>query len=80
MKIRRQAPVEHYLKLQRRYAHLFRPEVRQDIIDHLQQRADRNIRRFCLIAEDTVAEPPSDDEPRSQTEETNASILLEERH
>ena len=49
LKIRRRAPVEEYLKLQRRYAHLFRPERRQDIIDRLQERADRNIRRFGLV-------------------------------
>jgi hypothetical protein len=34
-KIRRQVPVEAYLKLQRRYAHLFKPERRDDVIDRL---------------------------------------------
>jgi pyruvate ferredoxin oxidoreductase beta subunit len=47
-KIRRQVPVEEYLKVQRRYAHLFKPERRDDVIDALQARADRNIRRFGL--------------------------------
>ena len=51
-KIRRQQPVEEYLKTQRRYAHLFKPERRGDVIDALQARADRNIRRFGLIGEE----------------------------
>ena len=50
-KIRRQVPVEEYLKLQRRYAHLFKPERRDDVIDRLQARADRNIKRFGLLEE-----------------------------
>jgi pyruvate ferredoxin oxidoreductase beta subunit len=48
-KIRRQVPVEEYLKLQRRYAHLFKPEPRPDIIEKIQARADRNIARFGLL-------------------------------
>jgi pyruvate ferredoxin oxidoreductase beta subunit len=48
-KIRCQVPVEEYLKLQRRYAHLFKPEPRQDIIEKIQARADRNIARFGLL-------------------------------
>jgi pyruvate ferredoxin oxidoreductase beta subunit len=48
-KIRRQVPVENYLKLQKRYAHLFSPERCEDIIDRLQARADRNIARFGLL-------------------------------
>ena len=47
-KIRRQMPVEAYLKIQKRYRHLFSPERRQDVIDAIQARADRNIRRFGL--------------------------------
>jgi pyruvate ferredoxin oxidoreductase beta subunit len=48
-KIRRRVPVEEYLKLQRRFAHLFSP-VRQDaVIARLQARADRNIDRFGLL-------------------------------
>jgi pyruvate ferredoxin oxidoreductase beta subunit len=49
LKIRRQVPVERYLERQKRYAHLFRPERREDILDALQARADRNIRRFGLL-------------------------------
>ena len=51
-KIRRQQPVEEYLKTQKRYAHLFKPERRDDVIAALQARADRNIRRFGLVEED----------------------------
>src|SRR4051812_14302512 len=47
-KIRRRVPVEEYLRVQRRYAHLFKPEPNDDIIAALQARADRNIRRFGL--------------------------------
>jgi len=50
LKIRRPVPVEEYLKLQRRYAHLFGKHRRDDIIQRLQQAADRNIRRFGLLA------------------------------
>jgi pyruvate ferredoxin oxidoreductase beta subunit len=57
-KIRRPVPVEEYLKLQRRYAHLFGPERRDDVLGALQEIADRNIRRFGLLAE-TETEPES---------------------
>ncbi|MCZ7590124.1 MAG: thiamine pyrophosphate-dependent enzyme [Gaiella sp.] len=48
-KIRRQAPVEDYLRLQRRFAHLFGDPPRTDVIEKLQAIADRNIRRFGLL-------------------------------
>jgi len=48
-KIRRQAPVEEYMKLQRRYAHLFGEHPRTEIIARIQAGADRNIRRFGLL-------------------------------
>jgi pyruvate ferredoxin oxidoreductase beta subunit len=47
--IRRQIPVEDYLKPQKRYAHLFNPARRGDVIDALQAMADRNIRRYGLL-------------------------------
>ncbi len=47
--IRRQVPVEEYLKLQRRYVHLFKPARRDDVIARIQARADRNIKRFGLL-------------------------------
>ena len=50
-KIRRPVPVEEYLKLQRRYAHLFGPNGHPDVIERLQAFADRNIRRYGLLAD-----------------------------
>ena len=63
-KIRRRVRVEEYLKLQRRYAHLFTPRRRDDVIARLQARADRNIARFGLLEETAVNGPP-DVEPRA---------------
>jgi pyruvate ferredoxin oxidoreductase beta subunit len=51
-KIRRKVPVEEYLRPQRRFAHLFEPELRSDVIARIQARADRNIARFGLIDDD----------------------------
>jgi pyruvate ferredoxin oxidoreductase beta subunit len=48
-KIRRLAPVEDYLRPQRRYAHLFGDPGRPDVVARLQALADRNIRRFGLL-------------------------------
>ncbi|MFN8162194.1 MAG: thiamine pyrophosphate-dependent enzyme [Solirubrobacterales bacterium] len=48
-KIRDRVPVEEYLKRQRRYAHLFGAEPRRDVIERIQEIADRNIRRFDLL-------------------------------
>ena len=48
-KIRHCVPVEESLKLQRRYAHLFSPVRRDDVIARIQARADRNIKRFGLL-------------------------------
>jgi pyruvate ferredoxin oxidoreductase beta subunit len=48
-KIRHRVPVEEYLRPQKRYAHLFDPTPRPDVIARIQDRADRNIRRFGLV-------------------------------
>ena len=48
-KIRRQVPVEDYLRPQRRFAHLFQPELRREDLARIQARADRNIERFGLL-------------------------------
>ncbi len=48
-KIRHRVPVEEYLKLQGRYAHLFEPVRREEELARLQARADRNIARFGLL-------------------------------
>ena len=50
-RIRRQVPVEDYLRPQKRYAHLFGDPGRPDIVARLQARADRNIARFGLLPE-----------------------------
>ncbi|HEV2451570.1 MAG TPA: pyruvate ferredoxin oxidoreductase, partial [Streptosporangiaceae bacterium] len=51
-KIRKRAPVEEYLRLQSRYAHVFQSGG-TGTIARLQAIADRNIARFGLIDEDT---------------------------
>ena len=51
-KIRRRVPVEEYLRLQKRYAHLFGDPPRADVVALLQAIADRNIRRFGLLEDD----------------------------
>ena len=48
-RIRRHMPVEDYLRLQKRFAHLFAPTRRDDVIDRLQAMADRNIARYGLL-------------------------------
>jgi pyruvate ferredoxin oxidoreductase beta subunit len=48
-RIRKRVPVEDYLRPQRRFAHLFAPELRSEVIARIQEIADRNIRRFGLI-------------------------------
>jgi pyruvate ferredoxin oxidoreductase beta subunit len=50
-KIRRRTPVEEYLKLQRRYAHLFGEHGHPEIVARLQEMADRNIREYDLLGE-----------------------------
>ena len=50
-RIRRKAPVEDYLRLQRRFAHLFGDPPRTDVIERLQALADRNVRRFGMLEE-----------------------------
>ena len=48
-KIRRQIPVEEYMKAQRRYAHLFGKNPATETIARIQARADRNIRKYGLL-------------------------------
>ncbi|WP_223875128.1 thiamine pyrophosphate-dependent enzyme [Nanchangia anserum] len=54
-KIRRPVPVSDYLKLQRRFAHLFKPG-QEDVLERLQAICDRNIRRYGLIEADGLDE------------------------
>ena len=50
-------PVEEYLRAQRRFAHLFGEPPRTDVIEQIQARADRNIRRFGLLEEIVMEKP-----------------------
>jgi pyruvate ferredoxin oxidoreductase beta subunit len=92
-KIRRPVPVEEYLKLQRRYAHLFGKNRRTDVIERLQRIADRNVRRFGLLASaeeggdlpgeatDAADLPAKQPEAAGRTEEeSNLMRLLTETH
>ena len=47
-KIKRKMPVEDYLRPQQRFAHLFKPPGHPDIVERIQQIADRNIQRYRL--------------------------------
>ena len=88
-KIRRPVPVEEYLKLQKRYAHLFGDPPRTDVIARIQERADRNIRNFGLLADaeeggdlpgsaaDIAGDTPGTADPQRTDEgETNLMRLL----
>jgi len=55
-KIRRRTPVEDYLKLQRRYAHLFGEHGHPEIVERLQAIADRNIHEYGLLDGDGEGE------------------------
>jgi pyruvate ferredoxin oxidoreductase beta subunit len=50
--IRRHVPVTAYLENQARYAHLFNPVRRDDVIADIQASADRTIARFDLLREE----------------------------
>ncbi|MEP7178058.1 MAG: thiamine pyrophosphate-dependent enzyme [Pseudonocardiales bacterium] len=50
--IRKQVPVEEYLRPQKRYAHLFKDPPRTDVLARLQAIADRNIARYGLLPEE----------------------------
>ena len=50
--IRRQVPVEDYLELQGRFAHLLGEDGRPDVVARLQALADRTIARYGLLGPD----------------------------
>ncbi len=50
LKIRRPQPVEEYLRLQKRYAHLFGKDPAVATIARIQAQADKNIRKYGLLA------------------------------
>jgi pyruvate ferredoxin oxidoreductase beta subunit len=49
--IRRRVPVDEYLRLQGRFAHLFKDERGRKRLAQIQAIADRNIKRFGLVGE-----------------------------
>jgi pyruvate ferredoxin oxidoreductase beta subunit len=53
--IRRQVPVQDYLKLQKRFAHLFAGDGDAATLARIQKDADRNIRRFRLLPQGVAA-------------------------
>ena len=53
--IRRLKPVEEYLKLQKRFAHLFRPDADPHSVSAIQDIANRNIKEFGLQREESHA-------------------------
>jgi pyruvate ferredoxin oxidoreductase beta subunit len=61
--IRHRVPVDEYLRLQGRYAHLFGPNPRPDLVARLQAAADRTIARYGLS--EPALPDPADPEPRS---------------
>ncbi|MBW3068631.1 pyruvate ferredoxin oxidoreductase [Actinomyces sp. 594] len=73
--IRRQVPVEDYLVLQRRFAHLFRPTRDEQTIGRLQALADRNIRRYGLLGH-PEAVPVLNDEATGATSTLGARADL----
>lgn len=48
-KIRRKVPVESYLKLQKRFAHLFGKKGDPEVVARIQQMADKNIEAYHLL-------------------------------
>jgi pyruvate ferredoxin oxidoreductase beta subunit len=48
-RIRRPEPVDGYLQAQGRFAHLFSPVRRDDVIERIQAQADRNVARYGLL-------------------------------
>lgn len=52
LKIRRREPVEAYLKLQKRFAHLFGKKADPATLERIQRLADRNIEKFGLLDSD----------------------------
>jgi pyruvate ferredoxin oxidoreductase beta subunit len=48
-KIRRRMPVDGYLRLQKRFAHLFGDPGQPEVVARIQAAADRNIERFGLL-------------------------------
>jgi len=54
--IRHRVPVTDYLRIQARYAHLFRPTERTEVIARIEAAADRNIARFGQVPDNISTE------------------------
>ncbi len=54
LKIRHKFPVEEYLKPQKRFAHLFGKHAHPDMVARIQAMADRNIRKYRLLDEESM--------------------------
>ncbi|MEI8222719.1 MAG: thiamine pyrophosphate-dependent enzyme [Actinomycetes bacterium] len=50
-KIRKQVPVDEYLQIQKRFAHLFGPKGNREYVNAIQAIADRNIAEFGLLGD-----------------------------
>ena len=50
-KIRKQVPVDEYLQIQKRFAHLFGPKGNHEYVNSIQAIADRNIAEFGLLGD-----------------------------
>ncbi len=51
MKIKDRKPVEEYLKLQGRFEHLFEKEGGEEVIQEIQNVADKNAERLDMVKE-----------------------------
>ncbi|MCK5554819.1 MAG: pyruvate ferredoxin oxidoreductase, partial [Alphaproteobacteria bacterium] len=51
LKIRKKQPIAAYLKMQKRYVHLFKKPQKTDIIAQIQEIADDNIKKYGLLEE-----------------------------
>ncbi len=56
--IRHRTPVEAYLSIQSRYAHLFGEQPRPDIVARIQAIADTNIANYGLVVDDSETSSP----------------------
>jgi pyruvate ferredoxin oxidoreductase beta subunit len=54
-KIRRRVAVEDYLRAQSRYAHLFAPELRTDVLGAIATQVQQTIDEFELLDQREVA-------------------------
>ena len=61
-KIRQRVAVQDYLRIQKRYAHLFGTPGRPDIVARIQAIADRNIERFGLVDAEREGAPAALDQ------------------